>query len=422
MHHQLQSPSDTNKASHIHQLTQLIIAIAGVPLTVPDSPRPPASPMRPSRSCAALCSLLPFVPESLLLWPPRLLGDGDTVAILLMKKRSRHRPQRTPGGGGGGGGERANDEDIPVLRVAKPKVDEVNAWLGEQKHRDAAQAAITGRVLVLSGPPGSCKKTTVRWLARKAGRHVEEWIAPVPTLYNEHARIEVERDELPYESKLESFLSWFRSISSRNPLALTPAAGITNNSGMGTHDSESQGALVLVDDVPAIQESNARGVSALVDAFVSAHQRSPHPIVLVITTDANNAGPGALTAGAHAAEGKRRRRGMHLYTYTHIHPCPLTSAIVAYVPARACIRNYRAMAHTLTHTSSIRPLTCTYGSLNLISHDLNCRARYVYHIYDSRLQGFRLVCARLWKHCSHTTRRAVSARVRAAGISHSIQS
>ena len=38
----------------------------------------------------------------------------------------------------------------------------------------------------LPGPPGSCKSTAVRVLAKEVGFEVQEWSAPTPTLWSEH--------------------------------------------------------------------------------------------------------------------------------------------------------------------------------------------------------------------------------------------
>ena len=210
--------------------------------------------------------------------------------------------------------EAASGEEEGALRVAKPKVDEIRAWLrGQLEDAGAGAPGRPGRVLLLSGPSGSCKKTAVRVLAAEAGLRVLEWSAPVPTLYGEHRYISDGAPkhgavDLPYESKLESFLRWMRSLTTRAPLALRPAPEPGAGPGRAPAGAAGGGTVILVDDLPAVNEGNAAGIQSLVDAFTAAHRVSMHPLVLCAATGGGAGGAGRATGfRAAPADGDGRK-------------------------------------------------------------------------------------------------------------------
>ncbi|KAH8921040.1 hypothetical protein BT69DRAFT_1351945 [Atractiella rhizophila] len=158
---------------------------------------------------------------------------------------------------------------LEELAVQPKKIEQVKAWLN--RALDPSYSSTKRkyhRLLVLSGPSGSCKTATVRCVAEELGANVLEYRNLHNLEYaNEH------RDKLAGD-----FESWLHRSSSTNVLSFSDSAGATS-----TSVSNPTSTLLLVEDLPPLftyaQLSSFR-------AALKSHVLSPHPsapVVLIVS-------------------------------------------------------------------------------------------------------------------------------------------
>ncbi|KAK9808429.1 hypothetical protein WJX73_004206 [Symbiochloris irregularis] len=203
------------------------------------------------------------------------------------------------------------------LVVHKDKVAAVASWLEQQA---APQTSRSSCCLLVTGPAGCGKTSTVEVLAREAGYDITEWHPPLPTLWHEH-RYQGGLD-VPYSSKMDEF-DGFVAHAKMGSLHLGPsAAAAAGDAGTelahqaersmhldadpagGQSGSRGHRSLMLVDDLPHAQgpAQRKRLVSALGTLAATAQQ----PVVIIMgesgTSGSNKdkSAPSGPAAGAGA--------------------------------------------------------------------------------------------------------------------------
>jgi energy-coupling factor transporter ATP-binding protein EcfA2 len=156
------------------------------------------------------------------------------------------------------------------LAVHKKKVGEVKTWLENQLQPQSE--ANSSKVLLLVGPPGAGKSTTVHVLCGSLNLQVVEWQTPVPTLWEEHVHL---RGVGPaYTSKLDEFDTFLDKAEKFPLVPLVPSLATLSLGSQSSaprlnssklHSSSSQpsvdvrqGKLVLIDDMPLAAEGDRR--------------------------------------------------------------------------------------------------------------------------------------------------------------------
>ena len=150
--------------------------------------------------------------------------------------------------------------------VSKKKVDEVRCWIEgrmkQQQHDQERRARGTGaaapavrepNAIVITGPPGSGKRTTIEVLCRELDVEIVAWEAPTPTLWSElqYTRGADGRgaggiaNAPEYTSKIDEFEAFLRRATVMATLPLTAP------SAPGARGSRaSWRKVVVVDDLP----------------------------------------------------------------------------------------------------------------------------------------------------------------------------
>ncbi|XP_042546609.1 cell cycle checkpoint protein RAD17 isoform X2 [Dipodomys spectabilis] len=127
------------------------------------------------------------------------------------------------------------------LAVHKKKIEEVETWLNaEVLERHPKQG---GSILLITGPPGCGKTTTLKILSKELGIQVQEWINPVLPEFQKDDFKEILNYEsnfhvLPYQSQISTFKEF-----------LLRAAKYTNLQMLGD-DLRTDKKIILVEDFP----------------------------------------------------------------------------------------------------------------------------------------------------------------------------
>lgn len=165
----------------------------------------------------------------------------------------------------------------------KKKVGEVKAWL------EACQSGSSGsKVLLLVGPPGAGKSTTVHVLCKPLNLQVSEWQTPVPTLWEEHVH---HRGVGPgYSSKLDDFDAFLDKAEKFPLVPLVPTLATLSldpqtSNGAPRQNKLSQqvpqGKVVLIDDMPLAAEGDRR--QRLCDSLEMLARSARFPTVVILS-------------------------------------------------------------------------------------------------------------------------------------------
>ncbi|THH00552.1 hypothetical protein EW145_g7063 [Phellinidium pouzarii] len=181
--------------------------------------------------------------------------------------------------------DRYEPQSETEVAVHKRKVEDVRQWFQE-----AFEGGPTGklkkyrRVLVLTGPAGTAKTTTVRLLAKEMDFDISEWRSTMEESYNEE---DYERESLNH--KFETFLARAatcrsllggatQSSTSSSPLSRIPS--ITQSTA-SSGSSKSGKQIVLLEDLPNIlHQPTQDAFHASLESFVSTPAGTPLVIII----------------------------------------------------------------------------------------------------------------------------------------------
>ncbi|XP_019583607.2 cell cycle checkpoint protein RAD17 isoform X2 [Rhinolophus sinicus] len=127
------------------------------------------------------------------------------------------------------------------LAVHKKKIEEVETWLkAEVLERQPKQG---GSILLITGPPGCGKTTTIKILSKEHGIQVQEWVNPIlPDFQKDDFKETFNRESsfhvLPYQSQIAVFKEFLLRATKYNKLQM-----------LGD-DLRTDKKIILVEDLP----------------------------------------------------------------------------------------------------------------------------------------------------------------------------
>ncbi|XP_040834993.1 cell cycle checkpoint protein RAD17 [Ochotona curzoniae] len=171
--------------------------------------------------------------------------------------------------------DRYQPETQHELAVHKKKIEEVEAWLKAQVlERQQKQG---GSVLLVTGPPGCGKTTTLKVLSKEHGIHVQEWINPVlpdfqkddfKEMFNHEASFPV----LAYQSQLAVFKEFLLRATKYNKLQMLGDDLRTNKK------------IILVEDLPNQFYRDSHSLHEVLRKYV---QIGRCPLVFIVSDSAS---------------------------------------------------------------------------------------------------------------------------------------
>ncbi|KAJ2619771.1 RFC checkpoint protein Rad17 [Coemansia sp. RSA 1358] len=173
---------------------------------------------------------------------------------------------------------------VEELALHSAKIAQVKGWLemaiNAAAGTDSSQGPSIFRILVLEGPPGACKSTCVRVLAKELELDIVEWINPLDLRASTAAQLEMEDDPVSIVRQFEDFLLRAEKYSG---LALYDTAD--------RHDAEeakrlafSRHKIILVDDLPNILHRDTReSFRVALQRFISIPAHCSFPMVIVVS-------------------------------------------------------------------------------------------------------------------------------------------
>ncbi|KAJ2558012.1 Cell cycle checkpoint protein rad17 [Coemansia sp. RSA 1933] len=167
--------------------------------------------------------------------------------------------------------------DDLALHVAKTA--QVREWL--QMATSDTYGSQIFRLLVLEGPPGSCKSTSIRVLAADMGVEIVEWINPLAerqSVAGEHHDYDDQDDDMRV-GVVRQFDDFLRRAERYSNLELH-----ADDRRGPTHGTGRRSKIILVDDLPNLGHRDTRDafVSSLT-RFVATPAARSFPMVIVVT-------------------------------------------------------------------------------------------------------------------------------------------
>ncbi|XP_014707416.2 cell cycle checkpoint protein RAD17 isoform X1 [Equus asinus] len=157
------------------------------------------------------------------------------------------------------------------LAVHKKKIEEVETWLkAEVLERQPKQG---GSILLITGPPGCGKTTTIKILSKEHGIQVQEWINPIlpdfqkddfRELFNPESSFHV----FPYQSQIAVFKEFLLRATKYNKLQM-----------LGD-DLRTDKKIILVEDLPNQFYRDSRTLHEVLRKYV---QMGRCPLVFIVS-------------------------------------------------------------------------------------------------------------------------------------------
>ena len=174
---------------------------------------------------------------------------------------------------------------LEEIAVNKRKVNEVRAWLERALRRDSKD-----RLLVLKGPPGSGKSTTLELLAKEMNFKATEWKNPTMSqFFEEHGSISAKFHEFLSRGRKYQGLemdachhSWTKDNAPNRALDSSP---LISQRVVVVEDFPS----TLVHSVSALQTFRASILEYILEEGTTTSSETLTPLVIIITEDATNA-------------------------------------------------------------------------------------------------------------------------------------
>ncbi|XP_050802080.1 cell cycle checkpoint protein RAD17 isoform X3 [Gopherus flavomarginatus] len=157
------------------------------------------------------------------------------------------------------------------LAVHKKKIEEVESWLKAQIFQ--RQPKQGGSVLVLTGPPGCGKSTTIQILAKELHVQVQEWTNPISLDF----RKEDFKDAFNYESSFQMLPSQAQTVLFQDFLL---RANKYNKLQMLGESTEADDKLILIEDMPNQFYRDRDSLHEILRRFV---RTSRCPLVFIIS-------------------------------------------------------------------------------------------------------------------------------------------
>jgi cell cycle checkpoint protein len=150
--------------------------------------------------------------------------------------------------------ERFGPRNLDELVVHKKKVSDVRRWL-----EDVLSGRMRQRLLILKGPAGSAKTTTLRLLADEMGCHILEWKNPTNNVGTGFVSASAKFDEFLGRSSKFGALD-MEDVPSSTP---TPASSLNGASQTNT------GRLMLVEEFPNTFSRSSSALSSFRSSILS---------------------------------------------------------------------------------------------------------------------------------------------------------
>ncbi|KAJ5086288.1 hypothetical protein NUU61_007595 [Penicillium alfredii] len=164
--------------------------------------------------------------------------------------------------------QRFAPSNLDELAVHKKKVSDVQNWL-----EDAFAGRRNERLLVLRGPAGSGKTTTITLLSESLGFDIVEWKNPPVSEFTA-------RDYMPVSAQFEEFLGRGDQFGG---LDLEYITSVDPNT--GERDSHSRYRILLIEEFPAALNRASSSLTAFRASLQRYLAASPGPPVVIVVSE-----------------------------------------------------------------------------------------------------------------------------------------
>ncbi|GAX79901.1 hypothetical protein CEUSTIGMA_g7341.t1 [Chlamydomonas eustigma] len=202
-------------------------------------------------------------------------------------------------------------EEVSIALQPKKATELIN-WLESQQPH--SYRAGSSRLLILSGPPGSCKSTAVKVLSSQQGFDMVEWTPPAPMLWSEFRQQAPGNDKdrgTEYISKLDEF-DMFVSRAKYPSLPVLKSTKYLEETGEGVplahgNNRSEKSKLILIDDLPHVMD--AAGSLRLLSSLQDLVATSRCPVILLTTSTSTSSSSTIGEGGSNAVLGSAK--GLH---------------------------------------------------------------------------------------------------------------